>query len=79
MHDPFANYVVQFIMDLHVDHITEIVLRHMKTDLIALSRQKFSSNVIEKCLDTVDEDQATDLIGALMKQTQGDYSCLISH
>lgn len=48
--DPFGNYVVQYILDLNVPSFTEALVATFKGCISRLSRQKFSSNVIEKCL-----------------------------
>ncbi|KAJ3441840.1 pumilio homology domain family member [Anaeramoeba flamelloides] len=46
--NPFANYVIQYMLnnDIRADEIIEAV----KGNMLKLSIQKFSSNVIEKCL-----------------------------
>ena len=51
MKNPFANYVVQFVLNLKMDDINELISKELMSDLINLSKQKFSSNVIEKCLE----------------------------
>ncbi|CAI6098499.1 unnamed protein product, partial [Clonostachys chloroleuca] len=48
--DPFGNYVVQYIIDLNEPTFTEPVVAMFQGCISALSRHKFSSNVIEKCL-----------------------------
>ncbi|WQF81591.1 Putative armadillo-like helical, pumilio domain-containing protein [Colletotrichum destructivum] len=48
--DPFGNYVVQYIIDLNEPTFTEPIVRMFKNRIGQLSRHKFSSNVIEKCL-----------------------------
>lgn len=54
--DPFANYVVQYILDLKVPTICQEVGQQLLGHLLQLSLEKFSSNVIEKCLErTTDE------------------------
>jgi hypothetical protein len=52
--DPFGNYVVQYILDLGEPHFTEPLCEAFRGNVPALSKQKFSSNVIEKCLRTAD-------------------------
>lgn len=52
--DPFGNYVVQYILDLSEPHFTEPLCQSFLGNIPALSKQKFSSNVIEKCLRTAD-------------------------
>ncbi|UNI20202.1 hypothetical protein JDV02_006313 [Purpureocillium takamizusanense] len=48
--DPFGNYVVQYIIDLNEPSFTDPVVQSFKGCVGSLSRHKFSSNVIEKCL-----------------------------
>ncbi|PNY27788.1 Armadillo-like helical [Tolypocladium capitatum] len=48
--DPFGNYVVQYIIDLNEPSFTDPVVQSFKGCIGSLSRHKFSSNVIEKCL-----------------------------
>ncbi|KAJ9132281.1 ARM repeat-containing protein [Pleurostoma richardsiae] len=48
--DPFGNYVVQYIIDLNEPTFTEPVVAMFQGRIGELSRHKFSSNVIEKCL-----------------------------
>ena len=50
--DPFGNYVVQYILDLDDTHFTSTLCREFAGSVTGLSKQKFSSNVIEKCLRT---------------------------
>ncbi|KAK8093837.1 ARM repeat-containing protein [Apiospora hydei] len=53
--DPFGNYVVQYIIDLNEPSFTEPLVRQFGTKIGMLSRHKFSSNVIEKCLRCASE------------------------
>lgn len=48
--DPFGNYVIQYIIDLNEPSFTEPVVATFQGCISQLSRHKFSSNVIEKCL-----------------------------
>ncbi|KAK3701582.1 hypothetical protein LTR37_015436 [Vermiconidia calcicola] len=48
--DPFGNYVVQYIIDLSEPCFTEPLCRSFLGNISYLSKQKFSSNVIEKCI-----------------------------
>ncbi|KAI9735250.1 MAG: hypothetical protein M1834_001840 [Cirrosporium novae-zelandiae] len=53
--DPFGNYVVQYILDLSEPAFTEPLCQSFSGSVPALSKQKFSSNVIEKCLRVADQ------------------------
>ena len=48
--DAFGNYVVQYILDLGLEDVNLRIAQVFTTRLLELSRQKFSSNVVEKCL-----------------------------
>ncbi len=48
--DPFGNYVVQYIVDLAEPAFTDPLCYSFQGKITLLSKQKFSSNVIEKCL-----------------------------
>ncbi|CCW59903.1 unnamed protein product [Phytomonas sp. EM1] len=65
--DSFGNYVIQFILDRHNDlgvsnpgvkstDYTNHIIRQMLHHVAELSCNKFSSNVIEKCLKTASPD-----------------------
>ncbi|RMZ91329.1 hypothetical protein DV736_g1417, partial [Chaetothyriales sp. CBS 134916] len=64
--DPFGNYVVQYILDLDEPTFTKPLCDSFKGRVVALSKQKFSSNVIEKCLRTADQDSKRALIEEMM-------------
>jgi len=48
--DPFGNYVVQYILELKQPALTHATVQALQGGFADLSLQKFSSNVIEKCL-----------------------------
>ncbi|KAF2755608.1 ARM repeat-containing protein [Pseudovirgaria hyperparasitica] len=48
--DPFGNYVVQYILDLAEQKFTHPLCVKFMGRVVELSKQKFSSNVIEKCI-----------------------------
>lgn len=60
------NYVVQYILDLHNQSATAILLSQFKGNYVELSMQKFSSNVVEKCLKVLDEDERAKIIAELL-------------
>ncbi|KAG5952352.1 hypothetical protein E4U53_001034 [Claviceps sorghi] len=59
--DPFGNYVVQYILDLNEPSFTEPIVATFQGCIVSLSRHKFSSNVIEKCL-RCSQAQSKDMI-----------------
>lgn len=48
--DAFGNYVVQYVLELGQPEASACVIQKLRGNLAELSLQKFSSNVIEKCL-----------------------------
>ena len=48
--DPYGNYVVQYVLDLGIDEVTMGALRNFSGSFTELAMNKFSSNVIEKCI-----------------------------
>ncbi|KAF8398594.1 hypothetical protein HHK36_017525 [Tetracentron sinense] len=53
--DPFGNYVVQYIFELRVPWATIEVLNQLEGNYGYLAMQKYSSNVVEKCLKYAEE------------------------
>ena len=49
--DPYGNYLVQNVIKLNDTYKNESIFTEIAKDFIRLSQLKFSSNVIEKCLD----------------------------
>lgn len=52
--NPFGNYIIQHILDEWGPDTIKDVINVITTNIISLSMQKFSSNVVEKCFDLVD-------------------------
>lgn len=50
--DPYGNYLVQNVLKLEKVQLNEQIFKAIATDFIRLSQMKFSSNVIEKCLES---------------------------
>jgi len=65
--DPFGNYVVQYILDLSEPLFTNPMCRTFAGNVSSLSKQKFSSNVIEKCLRTADNSSRRDMIEEMLQ------------
>jgi hypothetical protein len=64
--DPFGNYVVQYILDLNDPSFTNPMCVGFAGKVAELSKQKFSSNVIEKCIRCADLNTKRILIEELM-------------
>ncbi len=50
--DPYGNYLVQNVLKLESAEKNNMIFCVITKDFIRLSQLKFSSNVIEKCLDS---------------------------
>ncbi|QRV90356.1 Pumilio-family RNA binding repeat [Ceratobasidium sp. AG-Ba] len=64
--DPYGNYVVQYILNLNDNHFSDAVIRQFVGIVCALSVQKFSSNVIEKCIRVAEHNTRKMLIEELL-------------
>ncbi|KAF9634045.1 hypothetical protein BFW01_g4940 [Lasiodiplodia theobromae] len=73
--DPFGNYVVQYILDLQEEQFTVPLCRSFRGSVPMLSKQKFSSNVIEKCIRVSNAETKRHLIEELL--TPGELEKLI--
>ena len=51
--DAYGNYLIQNVLKLNCAVRNEMILSQIARKFIRLSQLKFSSNVIEKCLDAM--------------------------
>ena len=65
--DPYGNYVVQYILDLDEAMFTKPLCLAFNENVCSLSKQKFSSNVIEKCLRTADFETKRLMIDEMLR------------
>ncbi|KAG9201897.1 hypothetical protein G6514_005315 [Epicoccum nigrum] len=68
--DPFGNYVVQYILDLNDPTFTTPLCLGFKGKICELSMQKFSSNVIEKCIRCAEMSTKAAMIEELLDVEQ---------
>lgn len=66
--DPFGNYVVQYVLDLNDVRFSEPLIRQFAGNVCVLSVQKFSSNVIEKCIRVADPELRKTLVSELLSR-----------
>lgn len=64
--DTYGNYVMQFVLDLKIPHVTARILRQLEGSYASLSIQKCSSNVVEKCLKESEEEQRARIVRELI-------------
>ncbi|XP_058080699.1 putative pumilio homolog 8, chloroplastic [Magnolia sinica] len=62
----FGNYVVQYLVEMKIPRFTTNVIRQLQGNFAHLSLQKFSSNVVEKCLKESSEEEAALVIRELL-------------
>jgi hypothetical protein len=48
--DAFGNYVVQYVLELGQSEASQAIITQLNGHFAELSMQKFSSNVVERCL-----------------------------
>ncbi|KAJ4827134.1 hypothetical protein Tsubulata_045691 [Turnera subulata] len=70
--DPFGNYVVQFIFELRLPWATLDILDQLEGNYGDLSVQKYSSNVVEKCLKYAGEERRARIIRELITNARLD-------
>ncbi|KAI3479331.1 hypothetical protein L1887_58615 [Cichorium endivia] len=68
--DPFGNYVVQYVLDLSIARFTDAVVRQFVGNVCLLSVQKFSSNVMEKCIRVSEPGVRKQLIEELLNRAR---------
>jgi hypothetical protein len=60
--DPYGNYVIQYIISLNNHDTNHRISLIFKNNINYLSKQKFSSNVIEKCFDFCDDNTKLNIV-----------------
>ncbi|XP_010257692.1 PREDICTED: uncharacterized protein LOC104597686 [Nelumbo nucifera] len=70
--DPFGNYVVQYVFELRMPWATMDVLNQLEGNYAYLSMQKYSSNVVEKCLKYAAEEHRPQIIQELINTSRLD-------
>ncbi|GAV86251.1 PUF domain-containing protein [Cephalotus follicularis] len=70
--DPFGNYVVQFVFELRLPWAMVDILDQLEGNYGDLSMQKYSSNVVEKCLKYAGEERRSGIIQELINNAHLD-------
>lgn len=65
--DPFGNYVLQHMVGMKIPELTQLIVRQLKGHFASLSRNKYASNVVEKCLTETDRDVWEKVVFELVK------------
>ncbi|KAM0006302.1 putative armadillo-like helical, pumilio domain-containing protein [Helianthus debilis subsp. tardiflorus] len=70
--DPYGNYVVQYVFELQVPWATSAILDQLEGNYGDLAMQKYSSNVVEKCLKYAREECRVCIVNELMNNPRLD-------
>ncbi|XP_062209143.1 putative pumilio homolog 7, chloroplastic [Phragmites australis] len=65
--DPFGNYVVQYVLGLKIPSANAHLASQFEGRYVHLSKQKVSSNVVEKCLKFFSDDDKAVIVRELIK------------
>jgi len=65
--DAFGNYVVQYVLNINDQAVNDEVIRRLSGHIPELSKQKFSSNVVEKCLTIGTQSQQQAIMGEILR------------
>ncbi|GAB4852780.1 hypothetical protein Ancab_016986, partial [Ancistrocladus abbreviatus] len=60
------NYVVQFILELDIDHVTRVVMSKLKRCFVQFSINKYANNVVLKCLNASDDGQVNLIVNEVV-------------
>ena len=50
INDENGNFIIQHTLNLKLDRINNRIFQFVKNNIVLLSKQKYSSNVIDKCI-----------------------------
>ncbi|KAK9058525.1 hypothetical protein SSX86_023367 [Deinandra increscens subsp. villosa] len=70
--DPYGNYVVQYVFELQIPWATSAILDQLEGNYGDLAMQKYSSNVVEKCLKYAREECRVCIVNELMNNPRLD-------
>eukprot|EP01116_Phalansterium_solitarium_P014858 TRINITY_DN3273_c0_g1_i1.p1 TRINITY_DN3273_c0_g1~~TRINITY_DN3273_c0_g1_i1.p1 ORF type:complete len:891 (+),score=275.36 TRINITY_DN3273_c0_g1_i1:107-2779(+) len=66
--DAYGNYVVQYVLELPFPELVDGLIRSFLGHIKQLSTQKFSSNVVEKCINIAQAETRTTLIKEILDE-----------
>ncbi|KAF5444162.1 hypothetical protein F2P56_036659 [Juglans regia] len=75
--DAYGNYVVQFILELRIPSAASKLSSQFEGNYVHLSSQKFSSHVVEKCLDVFNDESQSKIIHELLSVSH--FEQLLQH
>ncbi|OIW02105.1 hypothetical protein TanjilG_26645 [Lupinus angustifolius] len=77
--DQYGNYVIQFILDLRIPSATASLRFHLEGNYVQLSRHKFASHVVEKCLVVFNDENRSRVIHELLSSPCFEHLLLDPH
>lgn len=72
--DAYGNYVIQYVLEFLIPEVNSRIAHMLTANIIVLSKQKFSSNVIEKCL-LLSEYETQQFMVAVVNNNLGQMIC----
>jgi hypothetical protein len=81
INDEYGNYIIQFILQLNEEELNNKIYEYVKVNAFGLSKKKFASNVLDKCI-MQDDERANELmqylidnkmIGEMIMDQYGNY------
>ncbi|KAK2974511.1 hypothetical protein RJ640_018676 [Escallonia rubra] len=70
VHGIFRNYVVQYLLGMKVPRVTADILEQLAGSYVSLAKNKYGSNVVERCLKECSDDQITKIIEELIRSSE---------
>ena len=68
--DPYGNYAIQYILDEWSQDDCSKVVNIIIENICSLSKQKFSSNVVEKIIELIDEERKQIIFNELFNEAK---------
>ncbi|KAL5705275.1 hypothetical protein ACHQM5_023603 [Ranunculus cassubicifolius] len=68
--EPLGNYIIRFILELEIGSVNATVMSQLEGKYVMLSKRKFSSRVIEKCLKVFGEEGREKIVNELISYPQ---------
>jgi pumilio RNA-binding family len=67
INDEHGNFIIQHTINLKMEEYNDRIFQYIKQNFVALSKQKFSSNVIDKCILYEDSLSSTGLVDRMLE------------
>jgi pumilio RNA-binding family len=67
INDEHGNFIIQHTVNLRIDEYNDKIFQFIKSNFIPLSKQKFSSNVIDKCILYEDSCMKSGLVDKMLE------------